>query len=297
MARRVRGYVVRLLMVSVLSFVPAAGAGQDPLRSGREAARGPQILGGTQAQAGDYPWQVALIREWEDNPYDGLACGGSLITPEWVLTAAHCVIIAGFPVSPESRQVILGVLKLSDAPRTGSQGQRLNVDRIIPHPGFEYASLQNDIALLHLSTPAELGPMVGTIVPASNANEVLFSPSVNATVIGWGSQGETRPDELYRLSLPIVIRRDCEAAMGPVFPSNLCAGSGEAGQDACTGDSGGPLVVPDGSGGWLLAGIVSWGYSPCGQSGRFSVYTRVASYKSWIHQYIGPFFYLPFVAR
>ena len=106
-------------------------------------------------------------------------------------------------------------------------------------------------------------------------------------MIGWGARSEDSREgllsyDLQQVELPVVSEEDCTTSMGRMINENLlCAGYIEGGKDACHGDSGSPLMVPDGSGGWQLAGIVSFGIG-CARPTFYGVYTRVSQYNDWI---------------
>jgi secreted trypsin-like serine protease len=123
---------------------------------------------------------------------------------------------------------------------------------------------------------------------ATVADAALVNAGILATVTGWGTRSEGAPDypdELYEVQVPIVDQSTCEFVYGSIGDditgNMLCAGLPQGGKDSCYGDSGGPLIVPDGSGGFKLAGIVSWGEG-CAQPGFPGVYTRVANFVEWV---------------
>lgn len=250
-----------------------------------ESTLEPLIVGGGLASPGEFPWQVALVTASEPNPYAGQFCGGSLISSGWVLTAAHCVVNSNGVVSiPEDIDIVLGINNLGDGPTHGSQGQRIKVSQVIPHPGFSFRTKVNDVALIRLAHPATLGGLVKTIPMAGAGDSALFNPGVMATVSGWGStsEGGLSSNALRKVSLPVVSNTICnEAYKGSVKASMLCAGYASGGKNSCQGDSGGPFIVADGRAGWIQAGIVSWG-NGCGHPDSYGVYTRLASFKSWI---------------
>jgi secreted trypsin-like serine protease len=266
----------------------------------------PQIVGGNLAGPAEYPWQVALVNAGMSNPWSGQFCGGSLIDPRWVVTAAHCVVDGGGAIRlPASLDVVLGINNLSDGPTAGSLGQRLDVAQVIVHSAYTPSAEDFDIALLRLANPATLNATVDTIGLISPGNSLLAAPGVTATVTGWGatSEGDDGSNALLEVQVPIVSNETCNAPAsynGQITDNMLCAGFAAGGKDSCQGDSGGPLIVPDGQGGFLLAGIVSWGEG-CARQNKYGVYTRVSQFESWVNARIssGPmrFAYLPIITK
>ena len=264
-----------------------AQAGETPVVTDTATAPGPppasgglteQIVGGAPAAPGAWPWMVAIRTSIE--PGYHTFCGGSLVAPSWVLTAAHCVVNA----APAQIMATVGIHRLGSG-----QGQMRTVDRIVVHPryGFDFAhDFAHDLALLHLSQPADAEP--AALLAADSLT--LAAPGTLATVIGWGAlseDSEELPHDLRQVRLPIVSEEECTNSMGRMINENmLCAGYSEGGKDACHGDSGGPLVAPDGDGGWRLAGIVSFGIG-CARPMFYGVYTRVSQYHDWIVTQIG----------
>jgi hypothetical protein len=180
--------------------------------------------------------------------------------------------------------IVLGINNLGDGPTHGIQGQRIGVSQVIPHPGFSFRAKVNDVALIRLAHPVTLGGLVKTIPMAGAEDSALFAPGVMATVSGWGttSEGGVSSNALRKVTLPVVSNTICnETYNGAVKASMLCAGYAAGGKDSCQGDSGGPFIVADGRGGWIQAGIVSWG-NGCARPDYYGVYTRLASFKSWI---------------
>jgi len=244
-------------------------------RQGRENDEYPEygVTGKTEATPGAQPWMVALVDDGI-GAYDGTFCGGTLIASQWVLTAAHCIE----DMRAAEVDVVVGRHQLSS-----SQGERIDVTHLIMHPDYyEF----HDIALIHLAAPATAGQPIPMV---TNATEYLDDASTAARVTGWGlipeKGAEFYPDNLSGVNLPIITDAECKATYGRDVDSTvICAGLEAGGVDACDGDSGGPLVVPDGSS-WALAGVVSWG-DGCGLAGGYGVYTRVASYESWINGYL-----------
>ncbi len=243
------------------------------------------IVGGTPAEPGEFPWQVALL-----DPEGYQFCGGSLIGDEWVLTAAHCVensLVGDF--LPADIQVLVGSVNLIDL----TQGQVVPVSMIMQHPAWKSNVETTDIALLRLAQKVDISdPHVGTIplVSAAEADE-LTRPGIRAIATGWGI---TTPDlddapldpQLYQVDLPIVDSDRCnlnvsDLPLGVDGAKFICAG--EDGKNTCYGDSGGPLMVET-DGHYTLIGVTSHGAKSggCAEPGKHAAYVRVSSYLDWI---------------
>jgi secreted trypsin-like serine protease len=196
-----------------------------------------------------------------------------------VLTAAHCVK----PESAGSIDVLGGSTELDRG------GKLYPVDRVIVHEKYDAGTQDWDVALVHLSSRYD-GPTIRPIT-AAQARE-FATPGAQAVVAGWGltAEGTDVSDILRRVNVEIQSPAACnaEAAYGGTVNGELmlCAGFAHGGKDACQGDSGGPLMVMDRSGGYLQAGIVSWGEG-CARPNRFGVYTRVSAVEPWIAEHTG----------
>lgn len=235
----------------------------------------PYIVGGAPVSPGERGYQVSLQN------IDGHYCGGALISRDWVLTAAHCInenlISVGF-------DVLLGTNDLES-----SEAILIRAAEVKVHELYNSAGVEFDVALVRLATPAPANlPLLKL------ATEEIMNAAVNVgnlvTVSGWGflNNNQELSPLLQQVSVPIADRATCSASYmdavnTEVTDTMLCAGLPEGGQDSCFGDSGGPLTVTS-DGEDYSVGIVSWGYSECATPEHPGVYTRTASYLTWIEQ-------------
>jgi trypsin len=275
----------------------------------------PKIVGGEATTIEDWPWQVALACEQDSDPEcigDGFRrqfCGGSLLAPDVVITAAHCVyddeVLMAFEPAT-SFEVFTGRTTLSSL-----QGEDIDLleiyyfvddDGVDPpvlqaqstdtgvHPTlFDPVTLDWDVALLQLESESSSQP----IKLAGPDETDLWATGRPAYITGWGDRdpgdGFDFPDDLHAAEIEMIANADCEDAYPPPPPpppdpvdpyfieeTMVCAGFLEGGVDTCGGDSGGPLVVPFDGGGFRLVGDTSWGLG-CAFPEAPGVYGRVAS--------------------
>lgn len=237
------------------------------------------IVGGTEVTNTNlYPWMAIVYSDFDLSDDKVGLCGGSLIHPRWVLTAAHCVVDehTGATVDKANVQVILGRLR-----RSANDGDVIGVTEVITHTSYNRSTNDFDIALLHLNAASSQATLPGL---ANSNNLAQFAPDELATAIGWGSTRSfaSATDELRQVSLPLVADSTCRIAHPLSNIANiLCAGYLQGGKDTCQGDSGGPLIVRDRNGRWLQVGIVSWGFL-CAAPLSYGVYTRVPQFKDWV---------------
>lgn len=273
-----------VLFLSVLLVLPI-GAIHAQQKPGKGVAPSGRIVGGADAEISQIPWQVSLNAVFSSNNYDGHFCGGTLIDPFWVLTAAHCL---DGTFNLQELKVVMSVSSLLDPGAI-----EIPVSHVIIHPAYNSQTYDNDIALLRLSRPAPVDQLPpGAILPFATQADLtrgLLTPGRIGIASGWGnilSEGESFPERLQMVELPIMSTQQGQQAYGSRFTGNMfAAGFPQGGKDACQGDSGGPFAVRNFNGnGWILAGIVSWG-DGCAQPGSPGVYTNVGVYEEWIRNH------------
>lgn len=235
----------------------------------------PWVVGGEVGKKGESPWQVMVL-----NARGRLHCGGVLIDPSWVLTAAHCL-----------DKVIRFRVKLGDYERLREEESEvlLRVVSSFKHPQYNIRTMDNDIALLRLESPA---PITNYILPVclprrDMAQRVLHRNGTQTVVTGWGKVDVDSPrysSTLNVIKIPLVERATCSRFMTNNISENvLCAGVLGKPYDACEGDSGGPMVTLYRDT-WFLVGLVSWGEDGCGREDKLGIYTKVSNYNEWIAQ-------------
>jgi secreted trypsin-like serine protease len=293
-----RRRVVFTVIVAILALTMALAGGPAalaatkrlPIKSGPNGVSrdsggvSTRIVGGTAVPNGKYPFQAALLAQsFGTNDYQRLFCGGSLITPFEVLTAAHCVEFFGdepgqLPLS--DLRVVVGRTVL-----TSTQGQKRRVAATSIHPRWNPATFSFDAAVVHLASPITGIRPVALVSPGVDAPE---RPGTLATVTGWGNTiqqpagpgggGVNFPDRMREAQVPITSRAECQTAYtnagAPIDATMLCAG--RTNLDTCQGDSGGPLFFKAAGPGYIQAGITSWGIG-CGATGFPGVYTRLSN--------------------
>ncbi|KAH8372911.1 hypothetical protein KR009_007883, partial [Drosophila setifemur] len=242
---------------------------------------GGRIVGGYVTDIAQCPYQISLRYKAITTPENSYRhrCGGSIIAPNLIVTAAHCVIAT---VASQFK-VVAG-----SNHRTGSDGVITSVKRIIMHEEyFSGAAYNNDIALLVVDPPLLLNNF--TIKAINMATQPPLDGAISK-ISGWGTtaSGGTASDVLLAVDVPIVSNEVCDQDYEDfgddtyrITSAMLCAGKrGVGGADACQGDSGGPLVVRD-----ELHGVVSWG-NQCALATHPGVYANVANLRPWIDERI-----------
>ncbi|KFR10458.1 Transmembrane protease serine 11E, partial [Opisthocomus hoazin] len=234
-----------------------------------------RIIGGQQAQTGEWPWQASIQLEGTHR------CGASVISNTWLVTAAHCFRGES---DPRKWTASFGI-------RLRPPEQRRLVRRIIVHESYNnpVSGHEYDVAVVELASAIEFTSDVHSVCLPEASH--IFAANTSCFVTGWGalendgsSVNELRQAEVKIISTQICNRR--EVYSGAITAGMLCAGYLEGQVDACQGDSGGPLVQANSRGIWYLVGIVSWG-DECGKRNKPGVYTRVTYYRNWINSKTG----------
>ncbi|XP_029301697.1 mannan-binding lectin serine protease 1 [Cottoperca gobio] len=267
-----------------------------------------RIVGGRGAEPGLFPWQVLLsVEDLSRVPEDRWFGSGALLSPSWVLTAAHVLRsqrrdTSVVPVAPEHVKVFLGLHDAADK----RLATNCSVEQIFLHPNFQPNNYNNDIALLRLKERVEFTELILPVClppPHNQGDPPSPLPNSLGVVAGWGisnfnassSSGDPptlTSDLLQYVKLPVVSQDECEASYTSrsvsynITDNMFCAGFFEGGRDTCLGDSGGAFVMEDEvSRRWAVFGLVSWGGpEDCGSQRVYGVYTRVAKYVEWIQE-------------
>ncbi|XP_077475948.1 polyserase-2-like [Stigmatopora argus] len=239
--------------------------GQPPLNS--------RIVGGQDANDGDWPWQVSLHRN--GNHF----CGASLINNQWLLTAAHCLD----GITPQL--AYMGRLRQS-----GSNPNEVSrtIDRTVMHPNYNPRSFDNDVGLVRLSSPVTFSNFIRPVCLADTPS--TFFDGIDSWVTGWGRIAEGAPlaQNLMEVEVPVIGNRQCNCDYNPTYQitdNMICAGLREGGRDSCQGDSGGPMMSKEGSR-WVQSGVISFGIG-CARPELPGVYARVSRYRVWISDQLG----------
>lgn len=243
-----------------------------------------KVINGSDAAPNAWPFMVALVDASAPSAADGQFCGGTLIGPRHVLTAAHCVTDDyGWVIDPRSLVVQIGGDNLTFAPLNGREVLGISV-----HPDYNKYYIYNDLAVLVLKDPVATAP----VELALTSDAALYAGGTSATVLGYGMTDPKLPllpFTLQEATIPVASDQTCMNEIGRYFnpASQLCAGvrSSSAtaydGIDACYGDSGGPLVVSNGTGGYKQIGVVSWGLG-CANGKTRGVYARIMGRDSFV---------------
>ncbi|XP_058457222.1 brachyurin-like [Malaya genurostris] len=236
-----------------------------------------RILGGDLAELGQFPYQAVVTAFWPNG--NNIFCGGILVSTNFVLTAAHCVISD----SPAS----FGTIMVGAQNRQQQEPSQQNSEfgTITPHPNYVASLLRNDIAIISLASPVVFTEFVQPAVLPALSDTRTFA-GLTGTVSGFGRTSNTAgspvSNQLWFTSNPIMSNADCQAIWGTtwVTEQNICM-SQEGGRTICHGDSGGPLTVAE-DGGSLVVGMVSFLHVSGCISDFPPGFVRMSHYLEWI---------------
>jgi len=236
-----------------------------------------RIFGGSDALAYSWPWLVKFPRA---------GCGGTIVSPHWVLTAAHCCsgLLPNqlFFIAMDHNQYT------SESPELSFMPDYLEI-----HPQYDTSTYRNDLCMIHTASEIPIFsesltlPPETACLPEQDSEEELGR---ECFIAGWGlknDQGDT-PMVLQEAGVPVLDHQTCAnwyRESGVSFlekQSYVCAGYLNGGIDSCRGDSGGPLICVENNRP-VLRGVTSWGIG-CAETKRPGVYVRVSSYREWIDE-------------
>ncbi|KAJ8283090.1 hypothetical protein COCON_G00056090 [Conger conger] len=239
-----------------------------------------RIVGGNECPIGHCPWQVLLEHNGEN------LCGGVIVRPDWVITAAHCVH------KRDSTGMIV-VAGDSDLRGQGGTGQRVPVAEAMAHERYDAVSGDSDLALLRLRRPLVFSRLVAPVcLPELQFSQRELSAVRFSTLSGWGGAtagGNTPPPSharplspvLRRLEVPLIPAAECGPSSGVnLTQSMFCAGYIHGPQPSCHGDDGSPLVTTYRHTAFLT-GVVGWGRG-CQAPGYYAIFTRVHHFLPWL---------------
>jgi len=226
-----------------------------------------RVVNGYKAKEGAWPWIASLQRS-----YGGHFCGGTLIAPNWILTASHCV---SFIHNPSDFKVVMGAHnRANDEPSQQSRPMK----RVIMHPQYNRNTLFADHALIEVEKPFQLNKRV--VLGCMPKSQVPIGTQ-SCYIAGWGTTTHPGnvPDILMQARMPVVPSVSCR-----YNPEVVCVGFGKiTDPNACRGDSGGPLMCRNSDNTWTVHGVASFVVEYCKY---YTGYSPVSKYLSWIGKYV-----------
>jgi len=235
-----------------------------------------KITNGEETLPHELPWMVGMFMD------EAYFCGGTLISEEWVLTAAHCV--DGF----YNWTLNIGAHRIRDEEEDGRVIQVSYYT--VPHFDWKPLLIKNDIALVRLVEPVTFNDKIRpSCLPRRSQADETFA-SLTGTASGWGKPADnvtSISEVLRKVSNPIMTNEDCYKIYQDVIqPTNICMKT-VGGGSTCSGDSGGPLAIMEENGQYTQVGVTSFGVSFGCEVDAPAGFTRVTSYLDWIETITG----------
>ncbi|XP_063247980.1 acrosin-like [Prinia subflava] len=237
-----------------------------------------RVVGGVGAAEASWPWVVSI--QHPGSPKLGHWCGGSLITADWVLTAAHCFD------KIENVSLLYVVIGATQFTKPGLGAVARDVKQVVIHRYYKRVDYRYDVALVQLERPVECSSYIQLACVADPTLRV--SNLKNCWIAGWGAttaRSQDYSDRLQEAKVQLIDVKLCNSTgwyPGEIHPYNLCAGYPQGTIDACQGDSGGPLMCQDKKADyWWVVGITSWGEG-CARPKQPGVYTSTQHFYDWI---------------
>lgn len=275
---------VLLVFIGTLALFGSASVENPKLRSTWNSGPAGRIVNGAEAQPGQFPYQVVL-HSYFKNGYREL-CGGSLLTANYVLTVAHCLVYMFVEDVATHGTVFLGV---HNRQMEEPSQQRIEYGLFNVHPGWNLSVIQFDVGTIQLATPAVFNEYVQPIELPAMSDRRTFA-GMRATLSGFGRTddvpGSPASDVLMFTNNPVLTNANCRAQLEPfsIQPQHICL-SGAGGRGACHWDSGGPLTVQEDDGQIIQIGITSFVLGGMCSTEIPTGFARISFFLDWIAEH------------